>query len=194
MIKKMGQLKQRPGIFFVPVGIIKKLLPVILVFAAIHVYAQESNHHKRDFYEAMHTPWEIVYGKKLSAFCSSWVLIDYSEDSLSFRPIIMVHSVYNPSPGAEKAFISDGSPSNITIPVKGKTTLRFTAIDNNKKGINDVVGKSAGVLAETGKYLAIKAKIKYDGSKPKAERVKAKYKIKLIDEKDFPDFSYRYSY
>ncbi len=49
----MERLKQRPGMWGgVPRGIFRELLPVILVFAAIHVYAQENNYKlvdKKDF-------------------------------------------------------------------------------------------------------------------------------------------------
>ncbi len=48
----MERLKQRPGMWGGPRGIFRKLLPIILVFAAIHVYAQENNYKlvdKKDF-------------------------------------------------------------------------------------------------------------------------------------------------
>lgn len=180
----MKQLKHNQRMYTVLAGIMKKLLPVILAFATMHVHAKG--------WQTVCTPWEFVYGEKFSVLCLSQIALGYSKDSLSFRPMIMVNFVYNSSPGGEKCFAGDRFVIKDTIPVKGKKTFRLTAIDNQKRrDYNSWNGKYIGVLAEKGKYLAVKTKLKYDGSKPKSERLKAKYKIKLIDEKDFPDFSYR---
>ncbi len=136
---------------------------------------------------------KVIYGKRFYAVCYQTDLVLRPGTKANyFKPEIIFGVNYNPSPGLNLAtnpsciYVKSKSGAE-EIPIDGKEDFEVLAIDKLSRGYNADVGKCIGALGETGKYFAVKAKIHYDGSKPKEKCLTAKYKIKLLSEKDFPE-------
>ncbi len=145
----------------------------------------------------LRTEEQVIYGERFYAVCQLSLELYSGTKANYVRPLIRLYADYNPSPGLNLAtnpsclYLKSKSGAK-EIPINGKEDFELLAVDKLSRGYNAYVGKCIGRLGETGKYFAIKAKIHYDGSKPKEKQLKAKYKIKLLRPKDFPDSRYRY--
>ncbi len=130
------------------------------------------------------TPKEVVYGKKTYAICRTTMFLPEKGG----KPKIMVVVDYNPSPGLRNFPFVDEFVGDKDVAIDGKADFKFLAIDYFAKGYNRNVGRCIGVLGETGKAFAIKAKIRYNGkAAERSKRLTAKYKVKLIDRKKYKD-------
>ena len=141
-------------------------------------------------FPAVSTGNSVVYGKRFYAVCDTWMTLRPGSKSGYINPEIHFYAFYNPSPGLGlMTNASSISVKNVRgdeeIPLKGKADFEVLAIDKLSRGYNADVGKCIGVLGETGKYFAVKAKVHYDGSKEKSKQLTAKYKIILIDKEKY---------
>ena len=129
---------------------------------------------------------EVVYGKKFYAICQT-MLIELAGSKPGYmKPCIGLFVYYNPSTG-KTAFpdIVGVHKADKEMLVTGKADFEVFAIDKDVNGYNEHFGKDIGVLGETGKYFAIRAKVHYDGSKKDYDRLQVKYKVKLIDKEKY---------
>ncbi len=109
---------------------------------------------------------EVVYGKKFYGICQT-MLIELAGSKQGYmKPCIGLFVYYNPSTG-KTAFpdIVGVHKADKEMLVTGKADFEVFAIDKDVNGYNEHFGKDIGVLGETGKYFAIRAKVHYDGSK-----------------------------
>ena len=131
---------------------------------------------------------EVVYGKKFYGICQT-ILIELAGSKPGYmKPCIGVFVYYNPSSGTT-AFsdIVGVYKDDKEMPITGKADFEVFAIDKDVSGYNEHLGKDFGVLGETGKYFAVRAKVHYDGSKKGTDRLQVKYKVKLIDKKKYEE-------
>ena len=130
------------------------------------------------------TPKEVVYGKRIYAICNTTMVLPEKGG----KPEIWVVVNYNPAPGLRNQSFIDILKCDKDVAIDGKADFKFLAIDYFAKGYNRNVGRCIGVLGETGKAFAVEAKIRYNGKvAERSKRLKAKYKIKLIDRKKYKD-------
>ena len=162
-------------------GVLMGILFLFAMFIPHCVAAQKS-----DTLEVIKRHNEPVYGKRFYAVCQT-VLAELAGNKPGYmKPCITVSVSYNPSPGTSAVSDIVGVyKADKEMPVTGKADFEVLAIDKNARGYNEHFGKNIGVLGETGKYFAVKAKVHYDGSKEKADRMQVKYKVKLIDRKKY---------
>ena len=162
-------------------GVLMGILFLFAMFIPHCVAAQKS-----DTLEVIKRHNEPVYGKRFYAVCQT-VLAELAGNKPGYmKPCITVSVSYNPSPGTSAVSDIVGVyKADKEMPVTGKADFEVLAIDKNARGYNEHFGKNIGVLGETGKYFAVKAKVHYDGSKEKTKQLTAKYKIILIDKKKY---------
>ena len=130
------------------------------------------------------TPKEVVYGKRIYAICNTTMVLPEKGG----KPEIWVVVNYNPAPGLRNQSFIDILKCDKDVAIDGKADFKFLAIDYFARGYNGYVGRCIGVLGETGKAFAVEAKIRYNGKvAERSKRLKAKYKIKLIDRKKYKD-------
>ncbi len=169
-----GKLNKVSGVF---VGI----LFLFAIFTPHCISAQ-----KTDTLEVIKKNNEPVYGKRFYAVCQT-VLAELAGSKPEYmKPCITVSVSYNPSPGTSAvSHIVGIYKGDKEMPITGKADFEVLAIDKNARGYNEHFGRNIGVLGETGKYFAVQAKVRYDGSKENADRMQVKYKVKLIDKEKY---------
>ncbi len=160
------------------------LVGILFLFAIFMPHCVAAQ--KSDTLEIIKKNNEPVYGKRFYAVCQT-VLTELAGSKPGYmKPCITVSVSYNPSPGTSVVSNIVGVyKAEKEIPVTGKADFEVLAIDKNARGYNEHFGRNIGVLGETGKYFAVKAKVYYDGSKEKSKQLTAKYKIILIDKKKY---------
>ncbi len=127
---------------------------------------------------------EVVYGKKMYVVCKTLM----SMPEKGGKPKFEIYANYNPSPGLRNFPFVEIFVGDKNVAIDGKADFKFLAIDYFAKGYNRNVGRCIGVLGETGKAFAVKAKIRYNGKvAERSKRLTAKYKVKLIDRKKYKD-------
>ncbi len=163
-----------------------KVFPFAFCFLLAFLFPRQIVAQNANLLDLIENDYQVVYGKKIYAVCHT-IFVEHAGSKPGYmKPYIMAFVSYNSTPGMN--FTSDivgVHEGDKDIPVTGKADFEVLAIDKQARGYNAKMGKCVGVLKETGKYFAVRAKVHYDGSKEKADRVRVKYKVKLIDKKKY---------
>ena len=165
----------------------KKILLLTLILYAAFANAQEKFDYTQPYRIFPSDGETMVYSPKYSARCYAHVAGKLDKDKRNFTEFeLFVAYSYNPWPGTSQRCDYNGEKVfRTTMPVDGKKTFKFLAIDNSRDKSAPKGEPEHNFLKKEGKYLAVLVEAKINGRKydetDRRKAVKFKFKIVLVD-------------